>query len=242
MTKPIPISGSARHGLQTRAPLASCSTGLQPVPAPARRPRCAHPLVLAPLLGSLVTLCGCHATPQPSSADYQTVGSYPRRDTDAARRENETALVLMARKDWPAAEQALRRALAQDVMFGPAHNNLGLVYYHQNQLYLAAWEFQYAIKLMPNQPEARNNLGLVFESGGRLDQAVESYEQAVKLEPDNPQFVGNDARARVRRGDNDSQVRQLLDRLVSLDSRPDWLNWARERLAVMKRPTTDVTR
>lgn len=193
-----------------------------------------------PLVLWVAILVGCHSSPPAATQpDYQTVGNAPRRDTAAASRQNEAALRFMTANDWPAAEQALRRALSQDVMFGPAHNNLGLVYFHQDQLYLAAWEFQYAIKLMPSHPEARNNLGLVFEAGGKLDQAVDSYEQAVKLEPDNPQFVGNDARARVRRGDTDKQVRTLLDKLASLDTRPEWVAWARERLALVKQPTTD---
>jgi len=187
------------------------------------------------ILGSTL-LAACHAANSTVSSEYQTVGKYPRRDTDAARRENEAALGLMARQDYSAAEQALRRALAQDVMFGPAHNNLGLVYYHQSQLYLAAWEFQYAIKLMPNQPEARNNLGLVFEASGKLDQAIDSYGQALKSEPDNPQFLGNCARARVRRGDTSDDLRQMLAKLAVLDSRPDWVIWARQTLVLMKRP------
>src|SRR5579864_3340374 len=192
---------------------------------------------IAIILSSML-LAACQSTTARQQNDYQTVGKYPQRDSDAARRENEAALRLMAKGDYPAAEQALRRALSQDVMFGPAHNNLGMVYYHQQKLYLAAWEFQYAVKLMPNQPEARNNLGLVFENGGKLDQAVDSYEQALKIEPDNPQFVGNCARARLRRGDPDADVRPLLDRLVTLDVRPEWVAWARERLALMRRPST----
>jgi hypothetical protein len=35
---------------------------------------------------------------------------------------------------------------------GPAHNNLGIVYYRQKKYYLAAWEFQYAAKLMAYSP------------------------------------------------------------------------------------------
>src|SRR4029453_19576722 len=110
-------------------------------------------------------------------------------------------------------EAELKSALAADVMCGPAHNNLGKVYYHQHKLYLAAWEFQYAMKLMPNVPEPRNNLGLVFESAGKLDDAVASYDEARGLEPDNVQFIGNLARARVRRGDDDAGVRDLLRQL-----------------------------
>jgi Flp pilus assembly protein TadD len=126
-------------------------------------------------------------------------------------------------------------------MYGPAHNNLGKAYFHQDKLYLAAWEFQYAMKLMPNTPEPRNNLGLVFESAGKLDDAVASYDEAMRLEPDNVQFIGNLARARVRRGDRDDDLRELLDKLVMRETRPDWADWARGQLATMKaKPAPDA--
>lgn len=169
------------------------------------------------------------------ASPYLTVGPEPRRDTSAAARGNELALSLMAKSDYAGAEAALKQALVADVMFGPAHNNLGMVYYRQSRLYLAAWEFQYAIKLMPNQPEPKNNLGLVFETSGKLDQAVESFGAAMKLEPDNPQFLGNLARARVRRGDGGDDVRGLLEKVVADDGRREWVEWARERLALFKR-------
>jgi Flp pilus assembly protein TadD len=143
----------------------------------------------------------------------------------------------MDQGNYPAAETELKAALAADVMHGPAHNNLGKVYYHDKKLYLAAWEFQYAAKLMPNVPEPRNNLGLVFESAGKLDDAIGSYDEARQMEPDNVQILGNLARARVRRGDNDESTRELLRQLVLRETRPDWANWARERLELMNRST-----
>ena len=177
-------------------------------------------------------LCGCASSPTATSRDYQTLSQDPRRDGDAARRDDEAALRLMAKNDYAGAETTLRNALARDIMYGPAHNNLGLVYFHESKYYLAAWEFQYAAKLMPNRPEARNNLGLVFEASGKFDQAIDSYELAMKAEPDNAEFVGNLARARVRHGDKTSDVRPLLEKLVAIDTRPDWNRWARETLSL----------
>ena len=43
------------------------------------------------------------------------------------------------------AEKLLKQALTADIGYGPAHNNLGKVYYHRQNFYLAAWEFEYAI-------------------------------------------------------------------------------------------------
>jgi tetratricopeptide (TPR) repeat protein len=131
------------------------------------------------------------------------------------------------------------------VTFGPAHNNLGLVYFHLKNspmyLYDAAREFDYAARLMPYQPDPRNNLGLVFEETGKFREAVESYERARKLAPDNPEYIGNLARVRVRRGDRDDETRKLLEELTFKDPRPDWRDWARMKLFELKpRTSPDV--
>jgi Flp pilus assembly protein TadD len=176
---------------------------------------------------------GCASRPNQAAAKngYETLGAEPHRRTDAAQLENARAVRLIDEGKFDQAESALKAALSADVMHGPAHNNLGKVYYHQGRLYLAAWEFQYAAKLMPHQPEPLNNLGLVFEAAGKLDDAVASYGKAMAFEPDNPQFIGNLARARVRRGEgDDAEVRDLLARLVMRDTRPEWVDWARRRL------------
>jgi len=149
----------------------------------------------------------------------------------------------MEKGDWPAAETALQQALAADIMFGPAHNNLGKVYYHQKKLYLAAWEFEYAAKLMPHQAEPKNNIGLIFETAGKWNDAVDNYTDAMAIEPDNPELIGNAARARIHRGDTGPQVSDLLNKLVMIDTRPEWVAWARKRLVLMSRalPSTIQT-
>jgi Flp pilus assembly protein TadD len=190
----------------------------------------------------LTMVVGCASTSAKHAAGkskYETVASDPRRNSDVAGQKNAEAMQLMNAGDYAGAEAALKSALAADVMHGPAHNNLGKVYYHQGKLYLAAWEFQYAAKLMPGVPEPRNNLGLVFESAGKLDDAVNSYGEAMNLAPDDAQFIGNLARARVRRGDRDGSMRELLERLVMRETRPDWADWARGKLAGMGAQGTD---
>ena len=185
-------------------------------------------------LSAAVFIPGCaRPAAAPPASSYETVSADPRRDADVARRENARGLALMAAGDDAGAEAAFRAALAADVMCGPAHNHLGKLYYKQGKLYPAAWEFQYAMKLMPNQPEPPNNLGLVFEAAGKLDEAAESYNRAAALEPDNVPVLGNLARARVRRGDRDPDLRALLGKLVLRETRPDWLAWARDTLARM---------
>ena len=162
-------------------------------------------------------------------------------NSDLAKSENDHALHLLDQGKLDEAEAHLKKAMEADVMYGPAHNNLGLVYYHQGKLYPAAWEFQNAIKLMPYQPEPRNNLGLVFEKAGKITSAAEAYEKARQLEPDNPEYLANLARAKVRRGDRDSETRHLLEELVLKDSRPQWSHWARQNLYKMGDPTSRPT-
>jgi Tfp pilus assembly protein PilF len=178
-----------------------------------------------------IMVSGCASRAKSDAGAYETIGKDPRRDADLARQENARAVVLLDAGEYEKAQAALKAALAADVMCGPAHNNLGKVYFRQRKLYLAAWEFQYAMKLMPNQAEPPNNLGLVFEAAGKLDDAAESYGKAVALEPENVAAMGNLARARVRRGDRDDSVRTLLQKLIGRDDRTDWLAWERETLA-----------
>ena len=142
-------------------------------------------------------------------------------------------LDLIEDERYDAAEKKLKEALTADITFGPAHNNLGLVYYKQKQLYKAAWEFEYAAKLMPRSPEPKNNLGLILEKVGKLDDAVDQFEAAVKIEPDNPHVIGNLARARVRRGSQDEKTRDLLRQIVLKDDRPSWIRWAKDKLGLM---------
>ena len=77
--------------------------------------------------------------------------------------------------DFAHAEKYLRKAPAADVRFGPAHHSLGVLYFWQKKLYLAAWEFEYAARLMPDRYEPLNNLGLVYESVGKFAQAKSYY-------------------------------------------------------------------
>jgi Flp pilus assembly protein TadD len=198
------------------------------------------PRIWTPVLLMAAGLClpACSAPPpRPQPTSYQTVTKDPHHDADLARRENARAVALLEKADNPAAlasaEAALKAALEADVTCGPAHNNLGKVYYRQGKLYLAAWEFQYATKLLPNQPEPPNNLGLVYEAAGKLDEAADAYAKAVDLDPENLQALGNLARAKVRRGDHDAGVRALLAKLVRRDTRPDWLAWENQSLARM---------
>ncbi len=193
-------------------------------------------IVLSIIALTACFLSGCSTNP--SNADYQTIRAAPNRNTELAKQENTLGTERFADGEMDQAEAHFRRAINADLTFGPAHNNLGKVYYHTKRYYEAAWEFEYAAKLMPHRPEPRSNLGLVYEAIGRLDDAVTQYTTALDLAPDHPHFIGNLARAKSRRGDNDQALHDLLNDLVLKDTRPEWVQWARVQLHVKQRVPT----
>src|SRR4030095_16586082 len=69
------------------------------------------------------------------------------------------------------------------LFFGPAHNNLGVVYLKAGKLYEAAGEFEWARKLMPGHPDPRMNLALTLEQAGQTDEAIQTYRTALEVYP-----------------------------------------------------------
>ncbi len=147
---------------------------------------------------------------------------------------NAEALKKMDLGDLEQAERLFKQAIEADMNCGTVHNNLGSLYFRESKLYLAAIEFQCALKLMPNNPEPANNLGLVYEKAHQLDQAVEWYQMAIEMDPDAPEILGNLARARLRRGDSNHELKKLLERLAVKDPRSEWSKWAEEQAALMQ--------
>jgi Tfp pilus assembly protein PilF len=196
--------------------------------------------VRASAIAALLALCvlgsyGCSVLPH-AKRQYTTVAADPSRDEARAIAETKRAARLVRREKWDKAEEALQDALLADVAYGPAHNNLGNVYLRQGKLYLAAWEFEYAAKLMPERPEPNYNLGMVYEQAEQLDQAIDYYSKACQMAPRNPQFIGNLARALLKRSDVAPEAPPLLSDLILYDTRPEWVCWARQRLALGKFP------
>ena len=182
---------------------------------------------------------GCH--PQPPYPSGAPIRGDVTRNTAAARADTARALKLIEDKKFAEAEPVLRRAIEADPTYGPAHNNLGLVYYQLGRLYDAAWEFQNAIKLLPDQPQPHNNLGLVLESALKFNEAELADTEAHHLSPQNPEYAGNLARVRIRLGERDEETRRLLEIVITADPRPDWVEWARSNLTRLRTPIPEDT-
>lgn len=195
------------------------------------------------LLVTFMTLTAC----QPASSvsrhgnpvDYRTVPGNTSRNLQLARQHHDRAIEFIDSGKHDQAEEQLKLALKVDVEYGPAHNNLGFLYFQQGKLYLAAWEFQHAAKTMPSHAEPRNNLGLVYERVGRLAEAIEQYQQAHELAPQRVEITGNLVRARIRIGDDAEDLVPMLRDVAMKDERPEWAQWARHQLGRRGEPVLE---
>lgn len=193
--------------------------------------RTALPIILGLFLTCIVS---CARWAPMSKMHYKTATGAVGGDPESAELHFREAMDLLCANKVCEAEQTLHQSLICDDTFGPAHNALGKIYFDQKKFYLAAWEFEHANQLMPTRPEPLNNLGLVYEEVGQLEKSVDYYSQAMAIDESNPQYLGNYIRSRIRRGDDSADLHILLERLVVIDDRPAWREWARKQL-VLKR-------
>jgi Flp pilus assembly protein TadD len=157
------------------------------------------------------------------------------RNTMRAQELNEQGLHQIERGEYDAAEEAFRSALESDLFYPPAHNNLGLVLLHKGQVYDAAWEFQFAAKLLPHSVEPRHNLGNVMEQVGRYPLAEQYYQEALEIDPSNIEVMGHLARVYIKSGKKGEDVMFLLRELALRGDGEDWQVWARLQLATLGR-------
>jgi Tfp pilus assembly protein PilF len=187
--------------------------------------------------------CGCSSWSSKQPGTYVTLQPDSDHDADQTRKSYQAARKNMdkhargEKSDLAEVEKQLREALAADVRFGPAHHSLGVLYTWQKKLYLAAWEFEYAARLMPDRFEPLNNLGLAYESVGKYEQAISYYLLAREKSPNSPDVIGNLARASFRSGQSVDELRPLLEDVLTIDTRPEWRRWAAEQLGLNPPPT-----
>jgi Tfp pilus assembly protein PilF len=190
-------------------------------------------------VGAALALSGCSAFRPAPKTHYETVVADAQHDTETAEVEHAKAIDCLSGRtcagccDPAKAEEHLQKALVADVTYGPAHNTLGMLYLRQRKLYLAAWEFEYANKLMPERFEPLYNLALVYESADKLDRAIEYASMAFSVAPRNPDVLETLIRTRLRNGDPIEELRPLMKEVLFYETRPAWVCWTKEQLSRM---------
>jgi tetratricopeptide (TPR) repeat protein len=169
----------------------------------------------------LLGLVACRST----AVGPYTPPSESQRETTAAEKLSREGADQIA-TDLSKAEALLREALTKDLFYGPAHNNLGVVFLKQHRLYEAANEFEWARKLLPDSPDPRVNLALVMEEAGRSDEAFRAYEAALEVAPDCLAAVQGAAVCAVRHGREDSRIDGWVRTIRLRGENEVWRNWA----------------
>jgi Tfp pilus assembly protein PilF len=179
---------------------------------------------------------GCSSFRETEKTHYETVQADAQHDTPLAEADHAKAIEYISGRscaggcDLVKAEEYLEKALVADVTYGPAHNTLGMLYLRQHRPYLAAWEFEYANKLMPERFEPIYNLALVYESADKLDRAIEFASMAFSMAPRNPDVLETLIRTRMRNGESVDEVRPLIKEVLFYETRPAWVCWAKDQL------------
>ncbi|NOT31943.1 MAG: tetratricopeptide repeat protein [Planctomycetes bacterium] len=170
----------------------------------------------------VLALAACKA----ASAGPYAPESEARRDPVRAQELSARAADLIA-TDVGEAERVLREALGADLFFGPAHNNLGVVYLKQKKLYEAAGEFEWARKLMPGHPDPRMNLALTLEQAGQTDEAIATYKTALEVWPGHLGSIQALAKLCVVSNRSDPELAGWLDQIAVQGETEPWREWAR---------------
>jgi eukaryotic-like serine/threonine-protein kinase len=91
------------------------------------------------------------------------------------------------RKAYPKAKAAALKALELDDELGEAHCSLGFSYLLYDWKFAEAErEFEKAIRLSPNYPNAHDGLGFYFKAVGREAESIEKCKEVQKLDPLSP--------------------------------------------------------
>lgn len=166
--------------------------------------RCLRRCALPCLLGAAVLFAGgCQAASKGKVYRYEQETQRPAQ-VKRAKEAYTLAMQQLAVDDTQTARVNLEAATRYDPKFGSAFNNLGWIYFHEDNMYQAAWAFQRAAELRPRDARPVSNLGLVLERGGRWKEALELHERAGRLDLRNPHYRTRADRARkqvVKNGD-----------------------------------------
>ncbi len=199
-----------------------------------RRRKVASSSFCLPLVWCLLAT-GCSAFPLADSIDWQTISEENETATWSARRHNALGIKWINHGKLAKAETHFQKAAELSPRYAAPRNNLGNLCLAREELYLAAWQFERAAELAPYSPEPMVNLGLVYEKAGQLQRAEECYRHANEISPSFPLVVGNLARVLMKSDGDPAEIHQLLEQLMFIDTRPDWLDWADRLLSTRSR-------
>jgi Flp pilus assembly protein TadD len=98
---------------------------------------------------------------------------------------------LLNKRDFAAAEEKYRQAVALSPEQEDLHYNLGIALARQGKVDEAKKHYEKALELFPDYAEAQNNLGNLLLSQNKMDEAIALFRKAIQNSPENPSFRNN---------------------------------------------------
>jgi tetratricopeptide (TPR) repeat protein len=92
--------------------------------------------------------------------------------------------IFERRKDYPAAIDALNKAIELNGNLVVAHFDLGIAFVDQGRTQKGIDEYRKALKIEPKYAIAHNNLGAALQRIHKDDEAMTEYQEAIKDDPD----------------------------------------------------------
>ena len=92
---------------------------------------------------------------------------------------------------YPLAIQALNKAIELAPDDEELYNELGLAYFHQNEIYEAKQAFEKALECGGNSYKSYNNLAWIYHYNDENDKALDYFNEALKLAPLNFDIILN---------------------------------------------------
>lgn len=114
-------------------------------------------------------------------------------------------------RDYPKAEEELKKSLAIKGNVYETYYHLGTLYYATNRLDKAAECYEQAIAIKPDAVEALNNLAYLYtEQNRKIPEALAMAKTAVRLEPSNASYLDTLGWSYYRMGKLDAALSHLL--------------------------------
>ncbi len=106
---------------------------------------------------------------------------------------------LLNKREFAAAEEKYRQAVALSPEQEDLHYNLGIALARQGKVEEAKKHYEKALELFPDYAEAQNNLGNLLLSQNKMDEAIALFRKAIENSPENASFRNNLGTALARR-------------------------------------------
>ena len=133
---------------------------------------------------AVLLLAGCAVTTEPTrDVAAPAKNELPKIDPKVTA-SYEAALSAMRAGKTAQAEKALQQLTIEYPNYSGPQANLGILYFHQNELEKAKAAFQASLKINPKNVVSLNHLGIISRGAGEFEQARTYYEKALQIDPD----------------------------------------------------------